>query len=137
MTPVVRDAPTILRILLVVAGIGIVFAALAKPSAPAPVSAPNNAPYEAPVTVSGEGIMDSAPFALSGGDYMVTWTATAERSCHHGLRLVGAGYSEHIISVSVDGTEDGLAALYDVPTGRYHISASSGCEWTVQFTAQT
>jgi hypothetical protein len=93
---------------------------------------------EGPRIFTGSGYQETTPFTLAGGDYVATWTATAERSCSHFVDLVGEGTVKTIASTGVDGAGDGLSGIYDVRGGSYHLRVNSGCKsWTVQLTPQT
>ena len=96
-----------------------------------------------PTTVSGSGIMQSAPFVLGGGDYSVTWSAsetdddTPTVGCYHSATLRSAGggtTSERLGSGDVSGEGTGTTTLYGIGTGRYYVDAASGCDWSITFT---
>jgi hypothetical protein len=103
-------------------------------------AAPSVAPavHQAPVTVNGSGIENSAPFSLAAGDYLVEWAATTERSCFHGGDLKGIDNddTEYLVSEMLEGDGSGTTYAYDLSGGTYYLRASSGCGWTFRFTRQ-
>jgi len=91
-----------------------------------------------PVRVEGSGIMNTAPFQLEAGDYIISWSA-ADRSkgdrvgCSHGAALhpVSGKGGELLVNAGVeaDGTKSGVTHVYGATAGSYYIRASSGCDW--------
>jgi hypothetical protein len=105
------------------------------------VAMPRESPGPAPterISQAGEGTAPSAPFELMGVDYDIDWTVTphVDTGCFQALTLEqinGPYIGGTIVSVSLDGSgpASGTSFLYGVPAGRYYISASSDCAWTV------
>jgi hypothetical protein len=97
---------------------------------------------QAPITVTGSGIENSAPFHLNGGDYRVAWTATphSDGGCYHGLHLEPTGGSggEWLAAEMIDTAApmNDSTYVYGVSAGSYYINANSGCDWTVTLSQQ-
>jgi len=110
---------------------------LPQPSAPTALLPP----AQDPVTITGQREMNTDLFTLSGGNYVVTWTAKpigTSNSCFHGASLkplkAGNGfYGESVGSGQVSGANPvaGETHVYAVPSGQYFISATSGCQWSL------
>lgn len=89
-------------------------------------------------TVSGAGIMQSAPVSL-GGTYEVAWSArpVGNHECYHGtdLRTTSDHRASDLVSVQVPvaGTS-GTVWVYDLDQGEYFVDANSGCQWSFTFT---
>ena len=103
-------------------------------------ASPSAAPAvrQTPVTITGSGIENSAPFRLAAGDYLVEWAATTERSCYHGGTLKGTdnGETEYLANEMLDGDGSGVTYVYGLEGGTYYIRASSGCDWVFRFISQ-
>lgn len=113
-----------------------------EPAATQAVSEP--AAAEAPVTITGSGIENSAPFLLDGGIYLVEWTAIphSDQGCYHGAELEAvdpdAAVFEPLANELLDSAapKTGTTYIYDLAGGDYYVHASSGCDWSFTFTAQ-
>lgn len=104
----------------------------------APTSAPASQPAEAPVTLQGEGLQKTKPFALRGGNYTLSWEATAPNAagCYHGGLLQAVNPSalavaEPLANAMVQGTQRGETQVYRVAAGDYYLNMTSGCRWSV------
>lgn len=99
-------------------------------------------PRQAPVTIGGSGIENSAPFHLNAGDYRVAWTATPDHDtgCYHGADLESAEVDvfEPLGNELLDSSAplSGSTYIYGLEGASYYIRASSGCSWTYTFTQQ-
>lgn len=103
---------------------------------------------QAPVVASGSGNGNTAPFALSGGNYKVDWTladnrATSILGCNHGTRLVSTteqrSYQLGTGTVAQgEKTASGTTYAYGVSAGTYYLAvmARSDCDWSFTLTPQ-
>jgi ABC-type antimicrobial peptide transport system permease subunit len=104
-------------------------------SSPAPVAA------QAAIHLSGSGTLNTAPFQLAGGDYVVSWSAAdtglTTVGCYHSASLYPTSGDWHEIAFLGSGdvaggqTLTGSTYAYGVAAGTYYVNASSGCDWTV------
>ena len=103
---------------------------------PTPSAAPV-APTK-PVVLTGSGTKNTRPFTLAGGDYTVTWSATARSGmgCYHAAQLVLAADPSSGKDIGSALTEDDKTYsdetnLYGLERGRYYVAANSGCNWKI------
>jgi hypothetical protein len=102
-----------------------------------PGSAPEPAaPAEAPVSLDGQGSMLSRPFALRGGEYVVSWTAqTSNPECSLNASLHAAEDGRLVASLGggqvFGGNASGQTALHDLPGAAYYVDAISTCRWSI------
>jgi hypothetical protein len=121
--------------------------ALATQASPTTTSLPATAISSAtnPVTISGQGTMNTKPFDLAAGNYTVDWTAKDNQGsgrvgCFHGASLKpvtpGRSFSESLGSgqVGASQTATGQTQIYGVPAGQYYVDTTSGCAWTITLT---
>lgn len=100
-------------------------------------------PTRPPVHLSGSGTKQTQPFLLGPGNVNVAWTASTTNNvgCFHDARLrspddpavsEGAGTGDP----GPHGKTSGTTSIYRLKGGRYYLDATSGCDWTVDITAQ-
>ena len=102
------------------------------------------------VVLTGQGTKNTKPFALSGGDYTVRWSATSSSSagCFHVATLnstederpVGE-FPEHAADagdVLIEGkkTVRDETEVYGLEPGRYYFDVTSGCSWSIAIRPQ-
>lgn len=104
----------------------------------APTSVPAAPVAEAPVTLQGEGLQKTRPFALRGGNYTLAWEATAPNpaGCYHGGMLqavnpAALAVAEPLANAMVQGTQRGETQVYRLAAGDYYLNMTSGCRWSV------
>lgn len=107
-------------------------AACASTSLPAPVA---TLPSRDTVTRTGEGMMSTDAFALSG-DYRLDWTTVipAGGICFTGLALMRGSLPDQIITSS--RAESGTTYLYQLRTERYHLQVNANCPWSFSLVPQ-
>jgi hypothetical protein len=99
-------------------------------------------PIRDSVVKSGSRSSQTELFDLNGGAYHVEWSAASDgHGCSHSvsLKLPDGTYGKEIIDASVDDSNEGSGStnLYGIASGRYFLSAISGCQtWTVSITSQ-
>jgi hypothetical protein len=93
---------------------------------------------DAPVTRTGGGFAQTAPFELSGGDYRIEVTATSNAltGCFHGGPLMATDGSVREeggdVRPGIGATVTSETYVYGLPTGRYYFDMVSGCDaWSV------
>ncbi len=103
-----------------------------------PGAAPKPRPTPETVTMKGRGTKNTQRFELSGGDYVVRWTASSANTfgCFHGafLRSVdGTSTFEDVGSELINGrrTVNGETNLYGLGPGQYYFDVNSGCSWSL------
>lgn len=92
---------------------------------------PTPVPEQMP-SFSGTDDLETASFTLSGGDYVVHWTAQGE--CFFGVLMKedsGTGF-EDVVSADVSGSRNGTANMHDVPRGEWYFDVITGCRWTLR-----
>ena len=107
---------------------------LPMPRLPTPTPA---AGQEEPVTLTGEGTMQSHPFSLRGGAYRMLWTAnagpTSDCAMDVSLLAVETGRITAVFESNVAaGTQgSGEAYAYRVAPRDYYFGVHSTCEWSL------
>lgn len=101
---------------------------------------------EQPITVTGKGDEQSAPFQLAGGTYISEWSVTkpGASSCVFYLRMEAADpdsfllhnlvsiRSENIVKEADPSSWAGRIYIYHVKPGQYYIISNTTCsEWAV------
>jgi hypothetical protein len=95
------------------------------------------------IEIEGNGTEISRTFRLSGGNYVIRWTAVSRESqgCTHRGWLEARGQSpfqQGIANAAVTpgGRQGGETRAYALRAGDYYLNMSSGCDWRVTITAQ-
>lgn len=98
------------------------------------------APTGAPVTISGSGDTQTAPFDLAGGAYRVEWSLTDPGRGYVGIELepvVSAPGHRSALIVNAAGDEIRAAGdthLYGLKPGRYYLAVDAPKSWSVTLT---
>lgn len=123
--------------------LSVAFLAIAcSPTVATPLNTPSplTQPADAPVAITGKGILKTDAFQLAAGDYVIEWTATATDTmlsgCLHGGELTSPEMPTVHESLGSTGVKTGQTAhgstnAYALKAGRYYFSMVSGCEWSV------
>jgi hypothetical protein len=109
--------------------------------ASAPLAAPTQA--NGVIELEGDGTQTSRQFHLSGGNYLLRWTATPKSpaGCYYGGALQAREYplfQRAIANEVVKGgaRRAGEARLYALKPGDYFLNVSSSCDWNVSVIPQ-
>jgi hypothetical protein len=113
------------------ASVLVILSTLACGGGAAPTAAEN-----LPPAFSGDSDTQTTTFALTGGDYVVDWTATspADNDCFMGaaLKQDDTGALVDVVSVDVTGTRQDSSNLHDVAPGNWYFQSYSHCQWTLR-----
>ena len=92
---------------------------------------------QSPVKVNGKGTLNSFPFDLKRGHYLVKWFAQGDTpvGCSHHIEMMavsGKGRPETVANAMLKAEpQAGETHFYNVAAGQYYLRANSGCEWSV------
>lgn len=89
------------------------------------------------MTLNGSRSLNTAPFALNGGDYTINWTASgAATGCaHYGALVSLDGAPGESFAGGQAGS--GETHAYKLKKGQYYLRMNSGCnEWSVTISHQ-
>jgi hypothetical protein len=109
----------------------------AASEAPGAPGSPAAGPTPKPVaSVKGTGFVDSKPFTLKAGDYVVRWRLTSSDSA--GCTAIGAIHtpdgstSVEIANTAVKGkaSRSGSKSAPKLPAGSYLVTFATTCSWT-------
>jgi hypothetical protein len=119
------------------------------PAAPIQALAVASLPLAAPtaangvIELEGSGTETSRLFGLSGGNYLLRWTATprSPAGCYFGGVLRVREYplfQQSLANETVKGTarRSGETRAYTLKPGDYFVNVSSGCDWTISVIPQ-
>jgi hypothetical protein len=94
-----------------------------------------------PITISGAGRQQSAPFHLDGGAYRADWTYGKPVAVGTSIMMEGADASTSSYGVIVNGDPIGATAgqtfVYKLKPGSYFVSAQVAAPWSVTLTPIT
>lgn len=84
----------------------------------------------------GSGIASTPTFALSGGDYSVSWFVQSypQRGCSYDISLspeTGTGANPLVAATLVEAAGATGTAFANVALGSYYLRIKSGCVWSV------
>lgn len=92
-----------------------------------------------PVTFEGNGSLTTKSFELSGGDYTLTWSATAvdDATCYQIGQLEAVDpdvFVNELFGEVPSGTtaRSGSTEIYNIKRGKYYFKLTSSCSWTVK-----
>jgi hypothetical protein len=92
--------------------------------------------FEMPRSFSGARDFNTPKFPLVGGDYFVSWSVEAGRSCFVAFDLKSSIDSFDVAAEVATGHVTGTNNLYDVPAGDYYFAAQGDCPWFVSIAPQ-
>jgi hypothetical protein len=136
-----EDSMQINRTALISAAL--MLAVLALPASAQEATAAGCAPAAdgAPITVSGAGRQQSAPFHLDGGAYRADWTYAKPVAVGTSIMMEGADASTSSYGVIVNGDPIGATSgqtfVYKLKPGSYYVSAQVAAPWSVTLTPIT
>ena len=104
-------------------------------------------PVTQPVTITGEGTVNSRPFTLLGGHYTARWEARPPNvnPCSYIASLRPVVPNQQFITATLGNASvpaggaplTGETQVYSLPRGEYYVaSVGSGCAWTVTLSPQ-
>lgn len=97
-------------------------------------------PTGEPITISGTGDTQTAPFELAGGAYRVEWTYANLGTNHASLSLepvvesIGNRGKLIVNAIGDEVKTPGDSHLYGVKPGRYYLDVNAPKRWTVTLT---
>lgn len=120
------------------------FAVLALPASAQEPTPAGCAPAAAgtPITISGDGRQQSAPFHLDGGAYRVDWTYGKPVAVGTSIAIENADEanwtsSAQVVNGGPIGATSGQTFAYKLKPGTYYVSAQVAAPWSVTLTPIT